>query len=81
VGILVVKKGFRRAYPIFGTKTFGSMTLIATLDIAGFLGWASYISDKILGYHTTTTTFLISWIITGLVIHITGWVFFGRKSR
>lgn len=80
LGVLVAKKGIDWLYPLFGTKTFGAMTMTASLNIVSFLGWASYVSDKILGYDNTTTTFLTSWILIGLVIHLIGWVLFGRQE-
>jgi phosphoglycerol transferase MdoB-like AlkP superfamily enzyme len=81
LGVAVAYKGKRMLYSLFGTKTFGALTLTASLNAVNLLGWASSISDRILGYDDSTIMFLISWIIIGLIVHFFGWILFGRRRR
>jgi hypothetical protein len=81
LGISVAKRGIDWLYPLFGTKTFGALTLTACFSTVGFLNWASFVSDKILGYDNNTTTFLTSWILIGLTVHLFGWLLFGKNNR
>ena len=89
LGIIVLIKGDKKItskvkvktfYPVFGSKTFGSLTLTAAFATLNWLGWARTISKGILGFFNSSSTFLAAWIIFALVFHILGFALFGRKK-
>ncbi len=79
LGAVIVKFNFSQLYSLFGTKTFGAMTLTASLGAIGVLNWLVTILNPFNQYINDASVFLGVWIIFGVLIHTLGWYYFGRK--
>jgi hypothetical protein len=71
----------KRLYPIFGSKTFGALSLVGAFATLSWLGWAGYISKQILGFSNGGSMFLVAWIILSIVFHVVGYALFGRRKK
>ena len=69
-GYLSVKMRWKRIFPLFGCKTYGSLVLVLTLGSMGF--FPTY----------TVLSVLISWILVALFVHALGklYIRYGRKG-
>jgi len=81
LGAIVAWKNIDTLYSLFGTKTFGALTLTVSLSTVDLLGWASSISDWAFRYSDTTSVFLVSWVVIALIVHLFGWMLFGRRNK
>ncbi|AGB05377.1 hypothetical protein AciM339_1524 [Aciduliprofundum sp. MAR08-339] len=72
LGYVSVKLRWKRIFPLFGCKTYGSLVLVLTLGSEGYL----------FGIYTITSV-LISWIIVATLVHLIGYVYVkhSRRSR
>ncbi len=72
LGYVSVKLRWKRIFPLFGCKTYGSLVLVLTLGSEGYL----------FGIYTITSV-LISWIIVAILVHLIGYVYVkhSRRSR
>src|SRR5271157_1440855 len=80
IGVLVAKFDVDWAYSLFGTKTFGALTLTACLYSLGFLNWV------LSGFGPNTSLniasiYIISWVIIAIIVHGLGWHYFGGNSN
>lgn len=85
IGFVVAKFSLKRAYSLFGTKTFGALTLTASLYSLGFLNWlvSALISlNARFNFNLVSidSIYLFSWLIIGIVVHVLGWYYFGRED-
>lgn len=78
IGVVVAKKNYRQLYSLFGTKTFGALTLTASLGTVGILNWFVSILSPINVYFNISIIFLIFWLVIGSIVHFLGWYYFGR---
>jgi len=78
IGVAVAKGKAKRAYSFFGTKTFGALTLTASLYSLGFLDWLVSVLNPINTYFDIALVYIIVWVSIGVVVHSLGWYFFGR---
>jgi len=71
-GYLAVKFRWKRIFPLFGCKTYGSLVLVLVLGSQGY----------IFGIYTVTSV-LISWILVALFVHLLGnlYVKYSRNKR
>ncbi len=72
LGYVSVKLRWKRIFPLFGCKTYGSLVLVLTLGSEGYL----------FGIYTITSV-LISWIIVAILVHLIGYAYVkhSRRSR
>jgi len=72
LGYIAVKLRWKRIFPLFGCKTYGSLVLVLTLGSEGY----------IFGIYNIQSV-LISWIIVALIVHAIGkwYVKYSRKRR
>jgi hypothetical protein len=78
LGVTVAWKNKKSWYSVFGTKSFGALSLTVSLNAINFLGWAGTLSEWAFRYNDSTIEFLISWLIIAILVHLFGWIFFGR---
>ncbi|EDY34844.1 hypothetical protein ABOONEI_2432 [Aciduliprofundum boonei T469] len=69
LGYISVKLKWKRIFPLFGCKTYGSLVLVLTLGSEGY----------IFGIYSITSV-LISWILVATIVHILGY-FYVKHSR
>ncbi len=72
LGYIAVKMRWKKIFPIFGCKSFGSLMLVLTLGSNGIL----------FGVYTWYGV-LISWVIVAVCVHYIGWryVRWSRRRR
>ncbi len=72
LGYIAVKLRWKRIFPLFGCKTYGSLVLVLTLGSEGY----------IFGIYTVQSV-LISWVIVALIVHAIGrwYVKYSRRRR
>jgi len=72
LGYVAVKLRWKKIFPLFGCKTYGSLVLVLTLGSEGYL----------LGIYTVESV-IISWVIVALVVHLIGrwYIKYSRKRR
>lgn len=80
IGVAVAKYDVKKAYSVFGTKTFGALTLTAFLGSFGFLNWLVSVLNPISSFFQLDYIYLITWLIIGLLIHLLGYHFFRSKK-
>lgn len=81
IGVIVAKYDADWAYSLFGTKTFGALTLTASLYSLGFLDWSVSVLSPSNTFFDISSVYIISWIVIGIIVHVTGWYYFGRTNR
>ncbi len=64
LGYISVKLKWKRIFPLFGCKTYGSLVLVLTLGSEGY----------IFGIYSITSV-LISWILVAIMVHILGYLY------
>ena len=70
MGYIAVKLRWKRIFPLFGCKTYGSLILVLTLGSQGFL----------FGLYDVVTV-VISWIIVALIVHLIGYEYVKYSRR
>ncbi len=72
LGYIAVKMRWKRIFPLFGCKTYGSLMLVLTLGSEGY----------IFGLYSVESV-LISWIIVAIIVHFVGYEYvkYSRKKR
>ncbi len=72
LGYVAVKLRWKRIFPLFGCKTYGSLVLVLTLGSQGYF----------FGIYTVQSV-LISWVIVALIVHAVGkwYVKYSRRRR
>ncbi len=70
VGYLAVRMKWRRIFPLFGCKTYGSLILVLTLGSEGLL----------FGLYDIYTV-VISWIVVAGVVHLIGYEYVKYTKR
>lgn len=69
-GYLSVKLKWKRIFPLFGCKTYGSLVLVLTLGSEGYL----------FGIYSVTSV-LISWIFVAIIVHILGYLYVKHSKK
>ncbi len=69
-GYLSVKLKWKRIFPLFGCKTYGSLVLVLTLGSEGY----------IFGIYNITSV-LISWIAVAIIVHLVGYIYVKHSKR
>ncbi len=62
LGYIAVKMRWRRIFPLFGCKTYGSLILVLTLGSQGY----------IFGIYSVESV-VLSWVIVAIIVHIIGY--------
>ncbi len=72
LGYVAVKLRWKKIFPLFGCKTYGSLVLVLTLGSEGYF----------FGIYTLESV-IISWIIVALIVHAIGrwYIRFSRRRR
>ncbi|NPA76077.1 MAG: hypothetical protein GXO25_08375 [Euryarchaeota archaeon] len=70
LGYVAVKMHWKRLFPLFGCKTYGSLVLVLVLGSEGF----------IFGLYSVLSV-LISWLVVALVVHIIGYEYVKYSRR
>ncbi len=70
LGYISVKLKWKRIFPLFGCKTYGSLVLVLTLGSEGY----------IFGIYSITSV-LISWILVAIMVHILGYLYVKHSRR
>ncbi len=70
MGYVAVKLRWKRIFPLFGCKTYGSLILVLTLGSQGFL----------FGLYDVVTV-VISWIIVAVIVHLIGYEYVKYSRR
>ena len=72
IGYIAVKKRWKRIFPLFGCKTYGSLILVLTLGSQGY----------IFGLYSVESV-LISWLIVAIIVHIIGYEYvkYGKRRK
>ncbi len=70
MGYIAVKLRWKRIFPLFGCKTYGSLILVLTLGSQGLL----------FGLYDVVTV-VISWIIVALIVHLIGYEYVKYSRR
>ena len=72
LGYVAVKLRWKKIFPLFGCKTYGSLVLVLTLGSEGYF----------FGIYTLESV-IISWIIVTLIVHAIGrwYIRFSRRRR
>jgi len=72
LGYVAVKLRWKKIFPLFGCKTYGSLVLVLTLGSEGYF----------FGIYTLESV-VISWIIVALIVHAIGrwYIRFSRRRR
>lgn len=82
IGVLSAWRGWRSLFFLFGTKTFGALSLTVALSQWIGLGWTHQIIDPLhLNLDVSTQEYLASWIIIAVAVHVVGLVFLARSHR
>jgi len=69
-GYISVKLKWKKIFPLFGCKTYGSLVLVLTLGSKGY----------IFGIYSVTSV-LISWIVVAVIVHILGYLYVKHSRR
>jgi hypothetical protein len=80
IGIVVAKEDVDWLYSVFGTKTFGALTLTACLFSIGLLNYITPFLNRITSFFDIDSVYLISWIVIAIIVNVLGWYFFGRNN-
>ena len=70
MGYVAVKLRWKRIFPLFGCKTYGSLILVLTLGSQGLL----------FGLYDVVTV-VISWIIVAVIVHLIGYEYVKYSRR
>ncbi|EDY34876.1 hypothetical protein ABOONEI_1142 [Aciduliprofundum boonei T469] len=70
LGYISVKLKWKRIFPLFGCKTYGSLVLVLTLGSEGY----------IFGIYSITSV-LISWVSVAIMVHILGYLYVKHSRR
>ncbi len=72
LGYIAVKMRWKKIFPLFGCKTYGSLILVLTLGSEGY----------IFGLYSIESV-LISWIIVAIIVHIIGYEYvkYSRRAK
>ncbi len=70
LGYISVKLKWKRIFPLFGCKTYGSLVLVLTLGSEGY----------IFGIYSITSV-LISWVLVAIMVHILGYLYVKHSRR
>jgi len=72
LGYVAVKLRWKKIFPLFGCKTYGSLVLVLTLGSEGYF----------FGIYTLESV-IISWIIVALIVHAIGrwYIRFSRRRK
>ncbi len=70
MGYISVKFHWRRIFPLFGCKTYGSLMLVLTLGSEGL----------IFGLYNVVTV-IISWVVVAVAVHLLGYEYIKYSRR
>jgi hypothetical protein len=79
LGVVIAKFSIKKLKSLFGTKTFGSLTLTASLENIGVLNWLVSILSPVNPFFNISAIFLIFWLVIGFCVHFLGWYYFGKE--
>jgi hypothetical protein len=81
LGVASAWKNIRTLFPLFGTKTFGALSLTITLSQWWTLSRTNPIINYLgLGLDVMAQEYLVSWFVIAAILHVIGFVFF-RNHR
>ncbi len=70
LGYIAVKMRWKKIFPLFGCKTYGSLILVLTLGSEGY----------IFGLYSVESV-LVSWIVVAVIVHIIGYEYVKYSKR
>lgn len=82
LGVMAAKQDWRPIFFLFGTKTFGALSLTVALSQWTGLRWTHQIIDA-LGWNMDMATqeYLVAWVVIALIVHVIGIVFLARSTH
>ena len=70
IGYLAVKMRWKKIFPLFGCKTYGSLIMVLTLGSEGY----------IFGLYSVESV-MISWVIVAVIVHLIGYEYVKYSKR
>ncbi len=70
MGYVSVKLGWKRIFPLFGCKTYGSLILVLVLGSEGY----------IFGLYSVLSV-IVSWVVVAVIVHLIGYEYIKYSRR
>jgi len=81
LGVLSAWRHWRSIFFLFGTKTFGALSLTVALSQWTGLRWTHQIIDALhWNMDIATQEYLLAWIIIALIVHLVGLIFLAHQQ-
>lgn len=81
LGFVTAWRTLRGIFFLFGTKTFGALSLTVALAESGNIGWTMPFAQGLSQFDLMTAEYLVSWVIIAIVVQIVGFILFPPHPR
>lgn len=76
LGVVTLWRTLRSIFFLFGTKTFGALSLTVALAESGNLGWTASFANALPQLDFVTVQYIVSWVFIAMIVQILGLLFF-----
>jgi len=70
LGIVTAWRTLRPIFFLFGTKTFGALSLTVALAESSNLAWTSSIASNLTSLEPPTAQYLVAWFAIAIAVHV-----------